>query len=203
MLADLISGGKASELGKFLDSLSHEARLAQTRTLNRNQQRALYQLCATQPPLSLDDFVPSTVSANVEVIHHGRNTLPLPGGIKLFEKRFCRTQGSSVAGYNQGITTPLIGPGYFIAKRTAGNEAWETRGSVVVDYFEVPSEAVVEGWPKVVPNNKGLQVLVYNKTRDFMRRVSAHVTIGAAYKKEKALDHYFILCREDHSPNQN
>ena len=25
---------------------------------------------------------------------------------------------------------------------------------------------------------------------------SAHVTIGAAYKVESALDHYFILCRE-------
>ena len=33
--------------------------------------------------------------------------------------------------------------------------------------------------------DKGLQVLVYHKTRDFMRKVSAHVSIGAAYKKEK------------------
>jgi hypothetical protein len=30
-----------------------------------------------------------------------------------------------------------------------------------------------------------------------MRRVSAHVTVGAAYKGEKSLDHYFMLCRED------
>ena len=30
-----------------------------------------------------------------------------------------------------------------------------------------------------------------------MRRVSQHVSIGAAYKGEKPLDHYFTLCRED------
>jgi hypothetical protein len=55
---------------------------------------------------------------------------------------------------------------------------------------------VVEGWPKVVANNVGLQVLVYNGTRDFMRRVSDHVSIGAAYKGENPLDHYFTLVRE-------
>jgi hypothetical protein len=42
----------------------------------------------------------------------------------------------------------------------------------------------------------GLQTLVYHQTRDFMRRVSSHVTIGAAYKKERALNVHFILCRD-------
>ena len=32
---------------------------------------------------------------------------------------------------------------------------------------------------------------------DFMRRVSQHVSIGAAYKGEKKLDHYFVLVRQD------
>jgi hypothetical protein len=68
---------------------------------------------------------------------------------------------------------------------------------VVIDYWQVPDTAVVDGWPRVVPNNHGLQVLVYNKTRDFMRRVSAHLSIGAAYKGEKALDHYFVLVRHE------
>ena len=79
---------------------------------------------------------------------------------------------------------------------TAGHEGWPERGPIVVDYFQVPQEAVVEGWPKVVENNVGLQVLVYNKTRDFMRKVSDRVSIGAAYKVEKALDHDFVLVRE-------
>ena len=52
-----------------------------------------------------------------------------------------------------------------------------------------------EGWPRVVDNHWRLQRFVYDETRDFMRSVSAHVSIGAAYKREKPLDHYFVLCR--------
>ena len=48
----------------------------------------------------------------------------------------------------------------------------------------------------MVPNTQGLQRFVYHRTRDFMRGVSAHVSIGAAYKVEKSLDHYFVLVRE-------
>ena len=35
------------------------------------------------------------------------------------------------------------------------------------------------------------------QTRDFIRGVSEHVSIGAAYKKEKAMGVHFILCRDD------
>ena len=56
---------------------------------------------------------------------------------------------------------------------------------------------MASGWPRVRSNREGLQRLVYYGTRDFMRRVSQHVSIGAAYKGEKPLDHYFTLCRED------
>ena len=197
-LQELIAGQKRQQITEFLEALSPEQRLIETRSLNRAQQRQLYKLSADNPELSLADFVPLNTPERTEVIHSGRNTLPLPGKIKLFEKRFCRTsQAGVLAGYNHGITTALIGPGYFLAKSTAGKSGWESRGSIVVDYFEVPSTEVVDGWPQVVPNHKGLQVLVYHKTRDFMRKVSEHVTIGAAYKKEKSLDHYFVLCRMD------
>ena len=57
--------------------------------------------------------------------------------------------------------------------------------------------AVPSDWPKVVPNTQGLQRFIYHGTRDFMRRVSQHVSIGAAYKGEKKLDHYFVLVRQD------
>ena len=65
----------------------------------------------------------------------------------------------------------------------------------MIDYFQVPDGRVASGWPNVVPNSRGLQTLVYNGTRDYMRKVCKHVSIGAAYKGEKALDNYFILCR--------
>jgi len=122
----------------------------------------------------------------------------LPKSMKLFQKRFCKPEDGSerLFGYNQSPFLRTIGPGFFVAIATKGNVEWEDRGALVIDYFQVPDGAVVDGWPKVIPNSKGLQMFVYNGTRDFMRKVSKHVSIGAAYKGEKALDHYFILCRD-------
>jgi hypothetical protein len=189
-------GASISAVATFLDGLSHDERLAETRTLGRNEQRRLYR--AGGGDLSLDHFVGAGVAPRTEVIHHGRNTLPLPGSLKLFQKRFSKPEagGDRLFGYNQSPFLSTVGPGFFVAVPTAGNKMWEERGPVVIDYFQIPDGAIPDGWPRVKPNDKGLQVFVYNKTRDFMRRVSAHVTIGAAYKEEKALDHYFILCKQ-------
>ena len=192
----LQSANSIDEIAEYLDGLSQDDRLAQSRTLNRTQQRNLYDLAKASPPLDLDFFVPTTNPCE-EVIHYGRNTLPLPSAIKLFEKRFCRPKDKEdcLYGYNEGKTRPLIGPGYFVAKTSPPQ--WQERGAIVIDYFEVPSTAVVPSWPPVKPNSSGLQFFVYNKTRDFMRRVSKHISIGAAYKKENPLGHFFILCRND------
>ena len=120
-------------------------------------------------------------------MHEGWNTLPLPSGIRTFQKRFCRPDGDNTRlfGYNHGATMGLIGPGFFVAVLTEGNNDWMARGAVVIDYFQTPDGAVAEGWPNVIPNSKGLQRFVYYQTRDFMRRVSSHVTVGAAYKGRK------------------
>ena len=198
-LAQLIAEDKPiAEIAAYLNALSFADCKAETHALNRNQQRKLFQMAAKSPALTFEDLTPSSVPPRTEIIHHGRNTLPLPGAFRNFEKRMCRpeTGGQRAFGYNEGVSRALIGPGYFVAIPTAGHEGWPERGPIVVDYFQVPQEAVVEGWPKVVENNVGLQVLVYNKTRDFMRKVSDRVSIGAAYKVEKALDHYFVLVRE-------
>ena len=66
---------------------------------------------------------------------------------------------------------------------------------VLVDYHRVPDGPVAPGWPPVVPNSKGLQRFVFHETRDRLRRVSAYVSVGAAYKRDRPLDHYFTLCR--------
>lgn len=183
-----------AEIAAWLDSLPHEERLEAVVGLGKAHQRSLFE--RADPAITLDHFVPTGVGPLVEVIHHGRNTLP---AFKRFQKRFCRpAEGSGrLFGYNEGSTRGLIGPGFFVTVPTRGNPAWEQRGAVVVDYFQVPDAPVVEGWPRVVPNTRGLQVFVYNKTRDFMRRVSKHVSIGAAYKEEKAMGAWFVLCRED------
>jgi hypothetical protein len=184
-------------IGAALDALSAEERLAAGRSLGRGEQRQLYAKAAASPALTSSNFVPDGVAPRVPVRHLGCNTLPLPHALRFFEKRFCRPEDGSARlfGYNEGPFRPLIGPGYFVAKSTAGEPRWAERGGIVVDYFEVPDGPVAEGWPRVVSNSHGLQFFVYRRTRDFMRRVSAHVTIGAAFKGEKALDHFFVLVR--------
>ena len=185
-------------IAALLDSASTDERKAAVLTLGRDEQRRLYQKATAAPAITLDHFVKPDVAARTEVIHHGKNTLPLPKKHQLFQKRFCRPEDGSARlfGYNHSPSKGLIGPGYFVAVPTTDKPDWAARGPVVVDYYQVPDAPVVDGWPKVISNSRGLQFFVYRGTRDYMRRVSAHVSIGAAYKGEKPLDHYFVLCRD-------
>ncbi len=200
-LATLVDDPSADirAIARHLDALPAAARLAETRELGRRQQRALFEKAGRAAPLDLGFFV-GDAAPLVEVIHDGRNTLPLVAPLRLFQKRFCRPAAEEgrprLFGYNHGPTEGVVGPGYFVAVPTRGRPAWEERGAVVVDYFQVPDGAVAPGWPRVRSNHERLSRFVYFRTRDFMRRVSAHVSIGAAYKDERALDHYFVLCRQ-------
>lgn len=190
--------GGVARAAAFLDGLDHPGRLRALATLDRDGQRGLYDKAAACRPVALEDFVPAAWPDDLPVHHVGRNTLPLPGPFRAFEKRFARPGGRPgvLYGYNEGASRPLIGPGYFVAVATEGRPEWRERGAIVIDYFQVPDGPVPGGWPAVVPNRQGLQRFVFHRTRDFMRRVSEHVTIGAAYRDERALDHYFVLCRE-------
>jgi hypothetical protein len=191
-------GAGVGAIAQHLDLLEGRARRAAVRELDRDRQRLLYEKAAHAPALDLGYFV-GDAPALREVIHDGLNTLPLPPRWRRFQKRFCRPErdGARLFGYNEGPSRSFIGPGFFVALPTEGRPSWEARGAVVVDYFQVPDAPVAEGWPRVVPNDWRLQRLVYHETRDFMRRVSAHVSIGAAFKRERPLDHYFVLCRRD------
>lgn len=196
-LSALISAGESiQKIADYLDQLPADARLNETMALGRAEQSKLWTLAASAEPLTLDHFVPASTPDRTEVIHHGRNTLPL---FTRFQKRFARpTDGSQrLFGFNEGATRALIGPGCFVTVPTAGNAAWTERGAIVVDYFQVPDGPVPDGWPKVVTNSTGLQFFVYRHTRDFMRRVSSHVSIGHAWKGESEMTiAYFMLCRE-------
>jgi hypothetical protein len=200
-LAELVHDDTAGidRIGAFLDALSPEQRVLEARSLNRDEQRSLYARAEGARPLSLEDFVAGDLAPLVVVRHSGRNTLHLPDRLQLFEKRFCRPKDGTprLFGYNASPFEKSVGPGFFVAVPTAGNSEWEPRGAIVVDYFLIPDGEVPPGWPPVIPNTKGFQRFVYHRTRDFMRRVSTHVTIGAAFRVEKPLDHYFVLCRED------
>jgi hypothetical protein len=198
-LSELIDDARIgiAEIGAHLDGLEPEPRRREVVQLDRARQRALYEKAAHAPAIELAHFV-GDARPREEVIHDGLNTLPLPARWKRFQKRFCRPADSRAPrlfGYNEGPTRRLIGPGFFVALPTTDRPQWAARGAIVVDYFQVPDGPVAAGWPPVVTNDWRLQRFVYDQTRDFMRKVSRHVSIGAAWKRERPLDHYFVLCR--------
>jgi hypothetical protein len=197
-LATLVDDPHATceAIGGYLDGLDGDARWREVGGLDRARQRMLYEKAAHARAIDLAHFI-GEAGAREEVIHDGVNTLPLPRPLRRFQKRFCRPDRGDgrLFGYNEGPTRRMIGPGYFVAIPTAERPAWSARGAVVVDYFQVPDGEVAATWPKVVDNHWRLQRFVYEATRDFMRRVSTHVSIGAAFKRERPLDHYFVLCR--------
>jgi hypothetical protein len=180
-------GAAIAEIGAYLDGLDPDARWTQVAGLDRARQRTLYGKALSEVDLS--HFV-GEAQPGSEVIHDGVNTLSVPPPLRRFQKRFCQPDAESrrLFGYNEGPTRRILGPGYFVAVPGA-------EGGVVVDYYQVPDGAVPRGWPPVVPNSKGLQRFVYHETRDVMRRVSTYVSIGAAHRQDKAMDHYFVLCR--------
>ena len=179
------------EIATYLDGLDASARVTEVRGLGPNAQKALWSMTEGSE-LTLEDFVPATVGELEQVIHYGRNTLPV---FKIFEKRFCRapegTDTQGLWGYNEGSTRGFVGPGYFVCRYTDG----DIRGSVVIDYTLIPGGKVSD-WPTITPNEKGVSRFVYSGMQDFMRRVSQHVTIGRAYIKGKETNNYFLLCRE-------
>lgn len=185
------------EICAFLDALPPKYRLSAIYDLPSSLLGPLYEKAASSAPVSLSFYVPEGRPPLTEVIHHGRNTLPV---FQRFQKVFCKpSQGSEtqLIGYNQsGLASKLIGPGYYVAYETTRGTDWNRLGSVVIDYFQIPTGEVAPGWPPIQPNSQGLQAFVYHRTRDFMRRVSSHVSIGAAWKDKKALGVFFILCRE-------
>jgi hypothetical protein len=197
-LAELIADPDAGigDIAVLLDSLEAPQRWAHLRDLDRTRQRSLYRKAAGN---AMDlAYLVSDAGPRVEVIHDGLNTLPMPPRLRRFQKRFCRPDGGPpqrLFGYNEGPTRRLLGPGYFVATLMDERSPWQERGSIMVDYYQVPDSPVAGGWPSVGPNSAGLQRFVYHETRDFLRRVSAHVSVGAAYRRDEPMDHYFILCR--------
>mgnify|MGYP001545898162 CR=1 FL=1 len=175
----------------WLDGLSPAARKAETLSLTPKAQRTLWGLAAGRA-VRLDELVPAEVADEQRVRHFGRNTLPKP--IHLFEKPMCRPPAAEAPGvlwgFNEGVTRPLIGPGYFVLRATPG----DSRGAAVVDYYTVPPRAP-QGWPAVKPNTRGLQRFAFAEMHDFLRRVSHHVVIGRAYKRDRRTDNCFVLCR--------
>jgi len=176
-------------LAQFLDCLEPAGRRQQVRSLEARQQARLFEAAAGFRPVRLADLVPAGRPPLQEVIHHGRNSLP--PGLRLFEKRFCRPRGPAdeLWGYNEWRFRTLSGPGYFVARPAGELE-------VLIDYTVTPPGKPAS-WPPIRPNSAGLSRFIYDGTRDYLRGVSRHVTIGRATREGKNLDNWFVLCRSE------
>jgi hypothetical protein len=189
---DFFSGDRIylEGLSNYFDNLDNRVRISEARSLTAREQALLFDQAVGFRPLTLKDFIPETLSPLHQVIHYGRNSLPV---FKIFEKRFCRPdrKGPTDAlwGYNEQPLKGITGPGYFVARQA--NEL-----EVVIDYCEVPPRKPKD-WPTILPNSSRLSRFIYYQTRDYVRGVSKHVSIGRATRQGKPMDNWFVLCRDD------
>jgi len=178
-------------LRAMLDTCGHWSRVNAIRSLNKAQMKTLFEACEEGGALALDFMVP-TSEPLVEVIHHGKNCLPV---FSHFQKRFCRPDGDDAPdqlwGYNHngGVQMAVTGPGYYVSTLTEKSE-------VLVDYAKVPPRKPAS-WPTIMGPKERAGFLVWDGMTDVLRKVSEHVSIGAAYKNGKPMEQYFVLCRED------
>lgn len=178
-------------VASHLDQLGADARVEEIRTLGRAQQARLFEAAQGHRPLSLNDLVPSDQPPMQEVVHHGKNSLPV---FNRFAKAFVRPLDSPTGelwGYNRAgaFVETVVGPGYFVACQA------DTPGELLIDYVRVPPERPAH-WPEVLPNSARVSRLVYNGTQDVLRGVSEHVTIGRAFRGGKPMSAWFALCRD-------
>ena len=184
-------GATPEQCGILLDRMSHDERMGQLVGLGTAEMDRLYYSIEGHRLLDMDTFVPGHVEPLREVIHDGVNTLP---AFRHFQKRFVRPEDASwdaLFGYNHQWYSWWTGPGYFVARR--GTPA----DPIVVDYIE-PARARDPRWPELAPSHVRLGRFIYANTVDRMRRVSEHVTIGAAFKADKdPMGVFFMLARRD------
>jgi hypothetical protein len=177
-------------LSEYLDGLGPGSRVKQARQLTAQEQALLFDAADGFKPLTVEDFVPAAVPAMKQVIHFGRNSLPV---FRVFEKRFCRPEGEFASvqlwGYNEQLFKRATGPGYFTARQSGDTE-------VVIDYTQVPPYRP-DAWPEILPNSARLSRFIYNGTKDYMRGVSGHVSVGRATRDGKNMDNWFVLCRQE------
>ncbi|MGD8317540.1 MAG: hypothetical protein PVH21_07695 [Myxococcales bacterium] len=194
-LRDMLSGQPDMKvIESHLDGLDWGRRVEEVRALGRSHQARLFASAQGHKPISLDDIVPHDRGPMSEVIHLGKNSLPL---FNHFAKVFVRPESApqpELWGYNRtgGFIETVVGPGYFVAY------PHEVQGEVLVDYLRLPPERPAH-WPEIRSNSARLSRFVYGGTQDILRGVSRHVTIGRATKAGKPMSAWFVLCRKDES----
>jgi hypothetical protein len=179
-------------LSKDLDECGHFARMWSVSRWTREDQAKVFEAAKGFRPVTLEDFVPSSVPPRTEVTHIGKNTLPPP--LTHVEKRFFRPAkegaGDVIVGRNYNPFEAFSGPGFFVGRLAA--EA----GEVDLDYTLTPVETL-DSFGAIKSNEGGISTFVFAGLVDVMRGISSHVTIGRGKKKGVYIDNWFVIVRED------
>jgi hypothetical protein len=189
LLVLLENGAPARQIREHLDALPVDERVAQVLAVTGKSVGALYDAVADAPPLTLDDVVAPGEEGTI--LYEGRNSLPL---FSRFQKRFARTKGDVVVGYNHQTMAFVTGPGYFVVKAASGEG--EHAKEPFFDYTASPPEEPA-GWPAFSPNDRGLSKPVFGGLIDYVRRVAKGVIVGKAYKRGAPEGSYFSLSRSE------
>lgn len=182
-------------LARRLDAMRDDQRVAFVRALTKADMIRLWEACAGRDVVA-EDFVPAQVPPAAEVIHEGKNSLPL---FSRFQKRFTRgNEPGVVYGYNHNdFNWTTAGPGYFVGHVEGEARVADQQGVFGLDYYRIPpaGAALPSTWPRTRKNELGLQCFIYAKMVDYMRKVSDGVTIGRAWKLGRRTSNYFVLAR--------
>jgi len=168
----------ADDVGRYLEDLSPGDRRGQCLGLKAGQQRRLWEIAIAADLYPSGDLVSDSSS-----VFAGRNSLAT---FSRFEKWFASQEGA-VVGCNRHFLRPLIGPGYFTVRTGQA-------GPLEFDYADVPRQAP-PGWPAVRANSGGLARSVYGDLLDRVVWLTADVLVGAAFRRGRSLDSYFVLVR--------
>jgi hypothetical protein len=180
-------GCDIARFARLLDELGHTGRVDTLHRLDPVQLAALYEAAKGIKPISLEHFVPGDVPALTEVIHRGKNSLPV---FAEFDKHFARPDGEDgvLVGLNHQWTSVFTGPGYFVVRPST------TEGGAVEFDYTVQPKTKPAAWPNIV-GQRGIGWFVYGGMLDIVRGVSEHVCVARAFRRGKAMDNYFALCR--------
>ncbi len=189
----LVGRGSAVDVERLREALSdsdERARVEAVRQLTKRDMAALWE-GAEGAVVTAEDFVPAGAALGVEVIHEGKNSLPVAS---CFQKRFTPAAGRPgvVYGYNHNwFNFTTAGPGFFVGHHDAA------RGEFGLDYYQIPpADAPLPApWPAIRRNDFGLSTFIYARMIDYMRKVAEGVTIGRAWRAAERTDNYFVLAR--------
>jgi hypothetical protein len=178
-LDELLDGSSCSsaDVAAYMAGLTAAQRRDECLSLSAPRQSRLWDVASTRPPAD------GELARSGAEVFAGRNSLRL---FSRFQKWFARQEGR-VVGCNRHSLSPLIGPGYFTVRD-------DGPGRLALDYWTVPAQAP-PGWPRIAANSSGMARPVYGDLFDRLAWISPDVLVGAAFRRDKPLDSYFILVR--------